>query len=97
MRHPQNQSTTNVERVNGGFQVTIDNLPCTTGDTLNNVTTPVVITYHCTPGSILNGYEVINTGKAAADNASEVKDSERIWINSPELKVIKDSEAVMNT
>lgn len=82
----------NVERVNGGFQVTIDNLPCTTGDTLNNVTTPVVITYHCTPGSILNGYEVINTGKAAADNASEVKDSERIWINSPELKVIKDSD-----
>ena len=82
----------NVERVNGGFQVTIDNLPCTTGDTLNNLNNPVVITYHCTPGSILNGYEVINTAKAAADNASEVKDSERIWINSPELKVSKDSD-----
>lgn len=82
----------NVERVNGGFQVTIDNLPCTTGDTLNNLNSPVVITYHCTPSSTLNGYEVVNTAKAAADNASEVKDNEKIWINNPVLNVTKDAD-----
>lgn len=51
----------NVERVNGGFQVTIDNLPCTTGDTLNNVTTPVVITY-VLMGGCLYGYRGCECG-----------------------------------
>lgn len=78
--------------VKNGFQVMIDNLPCTTDDELNNWNQPVVITYHCTPTETVNGFEIINTGKAAADNASEVKDSERIWVNSPVLIVDKEAD-----
>ena len=81
-----------IVQVQNGFQVKIDNLPCTTGDTLNNLNQPVVITYHCTPTENVNGYEIINTGKAAADNAAEVKDNERIWINSPVLAVNKKAD-----
>lgn len=84
--------TSNVELVNGGFQVTIDNLPCTTGDSLNNLSNPVVITYHCKAEEDINGDVIINTAKAAADNASEVKDSEKIWINSPVLDVTKKAD-----
>ena len=81
-----------IVQVQNGFQVKIDNLPCTTGDTLNNLNQPVVITYHCTPTELVNGFEIINTGKAAADNASEVKDNERIWVNSPVLIVDKEAD-----
>ena len=81
-----------VQQADGGFQVLIDNVPCTTGDALNNCTTPFVITYHCTPTEMINGFEIINTAKAAADNAAEVKDTEKIWINSPDINVNKQAD-----
>lgn len=82
----------NTELVNNGFQITIDNLPCTTGDTLNNLNTPIVVTYRCIADESINGDVVVNTAAVKADNASEVKDSERIWINSPVLDVVKKSD-----
>lgn len=87
-----NPILSNVEAVKGGFQVTIDNLPCTTGDNLNNLTTPVVITYHCTVEEDINGDVVINTAKADADNAEAVTDSEKIWVNSPVLDQTKKAD-----
>lgn len=81
-----------VQQVEGGFQVLIDNVPCTTGDELNNCTTPFVITYHCTPTEQVNGYVIINTAKADADNAEEVKDTEKIWVNSPDIEVDKRAD-----
>ncbi len=81
-----------IQQVEGGFQVLIDNMPCTTGDELNNCTTPFVITYHCTATEQVNGYVIINTAKADADNAEEVKDTEKIWINSPDIEVDKRAD-----
>ena len=81
-----------IQQFKGGFQVLIDNMPCTTGDELNNCTTPFVITYHCTATEQVNGYVIINTAKADADNAEEVKDTEKIWVNSPDIEVYKRAD-----
>lgn len=84
-----------VEPAEHGFTVKIDNMPCTTGDELNNCTTPFVITYHCKATEQINGFVVINTAKASADNAAEVKDNEKVWINSPDITVDKRADRGM--
>lgn len=81
-----------MEREGNGWKLTIDQLPCTTGDTLNQWNQPVVITYRCIPTEEVNGWEIINNVKVTADNAEEAKDSERIWINSPVLSVGKQAD-----
>lgn len=81
-----------MSREGTGWKLVIDNLPCTVGDTLNNWTQPVTVTFHCVATDEVNGWEIINTAKAVADNAEEVKDSERIWINSPVLEVGKQAD-----
>lgn len=75
-----------------GWRLFIDNLPCTENDGLNQWGQPVTITYHCTAAEEVNGWEIINTARASADNAAEVQDSERIWINSPVLHVRKEAD-----
>ena len=36
--------------------------------------------------------EIVNTAQAYADNAQKVKDSSKIWVNSPVLKVEKTTD-----
>ena len=76
-----------------GFVMTIDNLPCTTGDTLNpEWNTPLVISYCCIATEQVNGCEIINQASVRADNAGEKTDTERVWINSPHLQVTKKAD-----
>ena len=75
-----------------GWKLLIDSLPCTENDSLNQWNYPVAITFHCTATEAVNGWEIINTAKAYADNAAEVKDSERVWINSPVLVPVKNAD-----
>lgn len=81
-----------ITREGTGWTLQIDNLPCTEMDELNQWDEPVVVTFHCTASEDVNGWEILNTAKASADNAVEVKDSERIWINSPVLNVYKNAD-----
>lgn len=75
-----------------GWKLMVDHLPCTENDALNQWSQPVVITFHCTATEAVNGWEIINTAKASADNAAEVKASERIWINSPVININKQAD-----
>lgn len=84
--------TYQLTREGTGWRLMIDNLPCTTGDSLNQWEQPIVVSFHCVATEEVNGWEIINTAKASADNAPEVKDSERIWVNSPDLTVTKTAD-----
>lgn len=75
-----------------GYILRVSNLPCTEGDELNSYVQPLVITCHCVATEEVNGWEIVNTARAYADNGTEVRDSERIWINSPILRGEKRSD-----
>ena len=79
-------------RETNSWSLSIDNLPCTENDSLNQWNQPLVVTFHCVATDAVNGWEIINTAKASADNAETVQDSERIWINSPVLNVQKEAD-----
>lgn len=66
-----------------GWVLTVSDLP---------YQTPVSIVFRCTVTEELNGWEVINTAKASALNGAEVKDTSKIWINTPVLKVEKTAD-----
>lgn len=70
-------------RQNGGWILTISDLP---------YNTPVSVVFRCNILEELNGWEVVNTAKAYADNGAEVKDTSKIWVNSPVLKVEKTAD-----
>ena len=72
-----------VTRQGTGWIVTISDLP---------YQTPVTVNFHCTVQESVNGLEVVNTAKAYADNAQEVKDTSKVWVNSPVLKVEKTAD-----
>lgn len=75
--------TTAYEETATGWRYTISDLP---------YHTPVTITYTATAQETVNGNEIINTATAVADNAAPVKDSEKVWINSPVLNVSKEAD-----
>ncbi len=76
-----------------GFTVTMEHLPCTTGDALNpDWNHPIVISYHCVASETVNGAKIVNTASATADNAGEKKSSQTVWINSPKLQIQKTSD-----
>ncbi len=76
-----------------GFTVTMENLPCTTGDLLNPAWNhPIVISYHCVASDEVNGAKIVNTASITADNAREKKSSQTVWINSPKLQIEKSSD-----
>lgn len=70
-------------RQNGGWILTISDLP---------YNMPVTVVFRCNISEELNGWEVVNTAKAYADNGAEVKDTSKIWVNSPVLKVEKTAD-----
>lgn len=72
-----------VTRQGTGWIITISDLP---------YQTPVTVNFHCTAQESVNGMEVVNTAKAYADNAQEVKDTSKVWINSPVIKVEKTAD-----
>lgn len=53
---------------------------------------PVTVNFRCTVQEKLNGMEITNTAGAYADNAQEVKDSAKIWVNSPVIRVEKKAD-----
>ena len=69
-----------VTRQGTGWIVTISDLP---------YQTPVTVNFRCTAKESVNGQEIVNTAQAYADNAQAVKDTSKIWVNSPVLKVEK--------
>lgn len=54
--------------------------------------TPVTVNFRCTAQESVNGTEVVNTAQASADNAMTVKDTSKVWINSPVIKVEKTAD-----
>lgn len=54
--------------------------------------TPISVRFRCTVMENLNGWEVINTATASAQNGAEVKDSAKIWVNTPVLKIEKNAD-----
>lgn len=54
--------------------------------------TPVSVRFRCTVMENLNGWEIINTATASAQNGAEVKDSAKIWVNTPVLKIEKNAD-----
>lgn len=88
--NPENYKETVEKQVNcqvirqgTGWIVTISDLP---------YQTPVTVNFRCTVQESVNGMEIVNTAQAYADNASAVKDSTKIWVNSPVLKVQKTAD-----
>ena len=75
--------TCQVTRQGTGWIVTISDLP---------YQTPVTVNFHCTAQESVNGMEIVNTAQAYADNAQAVKDTSKIWVNSPVLKVEKTAD-----
>lgn len=75
--------TCQVVRQGTGWIVTISDLP---------YQTPVTVNFHCTVQESVNGLEVVNTAQAYADNAQAVKDTSKIWVNSPVLKIDKNAD-----
>lgn len=72
-----------VVRQGTGWIVTISDLP---------YQTPVTVDFRCTVQESVNGMEIVNTAQAYADNALAVKDTSKIWVNSPILKVQKTAD-----
>lgn len=72
-----------VTRQGTGWIVTISDLP---------YQTPVTVNFRCTAQESVNGMEIVNTAQTYADNAQKVKDSSKIWVNSPVLKVEKTTD-----
>lgn len=72
-----------VVRQGTGWIVTISDLPYQTS---------VTVTFHCTAQDSVNGMEIVNTAQAYADNAALVKDTSKVWINSPVMKVEKTAD-----
>lgn len=66
-----------------GWILTISDLP---------YHTPITINFRCTVRENMNGLEIVNTATAYAENAAEVKDSSKVWINSPILRVEKKAD-----
>lgn len=66
-----------------GWMITISDLP---------YHTPVTVNFRCTVQESINGMEVVNTANAYALNADAVKDTEKIWVNSPILAVVKEAD-----
>lgn len=54
--------------------------------------TPVTVRFLCTVQESINGWEIINTAKASAENGAEVKDTSKIWVNTPVLKIEKKAD-----
>lgn len=54
--------------------------------------TPVTVVFRCTVQESVNGTEVVNTANAYADNASPVKGTSKVWINSPVIRVEKTAD-----
>ena len=52
----------------------------------------VILTFQCKVKEEINGMEVINTAHAIASNAEDTKDSAKIWVNTPDLKLDKDAD-----
>ena len=72
-----------ITRQGTGWIVTVSDLP---------YQTPVTVNFHCTVQESVNGLEIVNTAQARADNAQPVKDTTKIWVNSPVLKVEKTAD-----
>lgn len=72
-----------VVRQGTGWIVMISDLP---------YQTPVTVNFHCTAQDNINGMEIVNTAQAYADNAAPVKDTSKVWINSPVMKVEKTAD-----
>ncbi|MDY4694233.1 MAG: isopeptide-forming domain-containing fimbrial protein [Blautia sp.] len=90
MLNPENYNQTRekpvtyqVMRQGNGWSLIISDLP---------YQTPVTIIYRCIPKASVNGQEIVNTVQAGADNAAAVKACAKVWINSPVLKVVKETE-----
>lgn len=88
--NPENYSETvekpvscQISRQGTGWVVTISDLP---------YQMPVTVDFHCTAQESVNGLEVVNTAQAYADNAQTVKDTSKVWINSPILKIEKNAD-----
>lgn len=75
--------TCQVARQGTGWIVTISDLP---------YQTPVTVNFRCMAQESVNGLEVVNTAQAYADNAQTVKDTSKVWINSPVLKIEKNAD-----
>lgn len=84
--------TYSLEYAAGGYILHIDQLPCTQGDELNQYTQPLVITCHCVASQEVDGWKIVNTARAYADNAPEVSSSAKVWINTPVLQVEKKAD-----
>ena len=79
----EKQVSCQVIRQGTGWIVTISDLP---------YQLPVTVNFRCTAQSTVNGMEIVNTAKAYADNAAEVKDTSKIWVNSPVLRAVKTAD-----
>lgn len=79
----EKQVSCQVIRQGTGWIVTISDLP---------YQMPVTVNFRCTAQSTVNGMEIVNTAKAYADNAAEVKDTSKIWVNSPVLRAVKTAD-----
>ena len=79
----EKQVSCQVIRQGTGWIVTISDLP---------YQMPVTVNFRCTAQSTVNGMEIVNTAKAYADNAAEVKDTSKIWVNSPALRAVKTAD-----
>lgn len=66
-----------------GWTLTISDLP---------YDMPVTVVFRCTATEEVNGMEVVNTASAIADNAAEVQDTAKIWVNTPVLLVEKKAD-----
>ena len=79
----EKQVNCQVTRQGTGWIVTISDLP---------YQIPVTVNFRCTVQESVNGMEIVNTAQAYADNAQMVKDTSKVWINTPVLKVEKNAD-----
>lgn len=79
----EKQVNCQVVREGTGWIVMISDLP---------YQTPVTVNFRCTVQESVNGMEIVNTAQAYADNAATVKDTSKIWVNSPILKAEKTAD-----
>lgn len=79
----EKQVNCQVTRQGTGWIVTISDLP---------YQIPVTVNFRCTVQESVNGMEIVNTAQAYADNAQTVKDTSKVWINTPVLKVEKNAD-----
>ena len=79
----------NLSRKGTGWELVISDLP---------QNEKVVVTFLCEATEAVNGMEVVNIAKVTAqnidetDNRNTLKDSSKVWINSPRLSITKEAD-----